>query len=65
MEGFDGSAPGLGGRGQNRSGIKKRGSNAHSPHGRITGAESRQRRSDRAQPHNRMNLTFSRQMFLL
>ena len=48
MEGFDGSAPGLGGREQNRSRIKKRGSNPHSPHGRITGAESRQRRRDRA-----------------
>lgn len=63
MEGFDGSDLGLGGIGQGR--YKKRGSHTHSPHGRITGTESRQRRRDRAQPNNRMNLTFSQQMFLL
>ena len=51
MEDFGGSAPELGGRGQNRSGIKKRGSKTYSPHGRITGAETRQRRRDPAQPH--------------
>ena len=64
MEGFD-ESPLTRRVGAEQVWYKKRASNAHSPHGRSTGAESRQRGRDRAQPNNRMNLTFSQQMFLL